>query len=236
MPTFDLFGDLTEQEQQALEDRKAKTKDALMQKINQMPTDRSKRSMTENRLIFSQRKTDFLVPQVAANVLSSEECQSILSFCKKTEIEWTTERHSAFATTDIPIRTNELAYLEPLITERLMERLGEHYDFKKQDLLFRDIFLVKYSEDAQRGLGMHSDGCLFSLTLLISKPEDFEGGGTYFSSINDIVYLNQGDCAYHDARVMHRAIDITKGERYVLVGFIDTADTIDKDLRNLQHS
>ena len=44
-----------------------------------------------------------------------------------------------------------------------------------------------------------------------------------------MIHLNQGDCAHHDGTVKHSGVSITKGERYILVGFIDTIDTIEKD-------
>jgi hypothetical protein len=56
------------------------------------------------------------------------------------------DRHSVFATTDIPIRSNaDLQFLEPLVKERLFSELASHYRFNASDLEFRDIFLVKYT-------------------------------------------------------------------------------------------
>ncbi|EIE89226.1 hypothetical protein G6F46_004633 [Rhizopus delemar] len=230
--SFDLFGEISNEEQQKLEERKKIFESNFNEKILRLPQDPSKRSMTENRMIFCHKKEAFQTPGTATKVLSASECNKILEICKQQE-SWTKARHSAFATTDIPIRSNgQLDYLEPLMKSRLFDRLATHYGFKPSDLGFRDIFLVKYSAEEQRGLGLHADGCLFSITLLISHPDDFEGGGTYFASIDQVVHLGQGDCAYHDARVMHSGMEITKGERYVLVGFIDTADTIEKDQNN----
>lgn len=228
--SFDLFGDLSAEEQLDLSNRQKVFQQNLQTKIDSLPQDPTQRSMAENRMVFThERSTCFGKPGIHPNLLSSTECQAILNTCAQ-QTEWTTDRHSAFATTDIPIRSNHhLQYLEPLVKFRLFPELAGHYKFKVQDLEFRDIFLVKYSTNAQKGLKLHTDGCLFSLTLLISHPNDFEGGGTYFASIDKVVHLNQGDVAYHDARVKHSGIDITKGERYILVGFIDTLDTIEKD-------
>ncbi|KAI9485491.1 MAG: hypothetical protein EXX96DRAFT_545294 [Benjaminiella poitrasii] len=242
MPTstidsFDIFGEVTPEEQRLLQTRQEQFKQHVATKIAHLPSDPSQRTMQQNRFVFSQiRRDEFSKPARHCQLLSRAECQSILAICAK-QSDWTTDRHSAFATTDIPIRTDrQLQSLEPLVKERLFPELAQHYGFKADDLDFRDIFLVKYAATGQKGLRMHTDGCLFSITVLISHEDDFEGGGTYFKSIDDIVYLKQGDSAYHDAHVMHSGVDITKGERYVLVGFIDTLDTIEKDKRAMLRS
>ncbi|GAA5817806.1 hypothetical protein MFLAVUS_011363 [Mucor flavus] len=232
MDTFDLFGELSTKEQADLEARQKTLQQNIQDKLNALPQDPLKRTMAENRTIFThQRQSLFSKPGIHRQLLTPTECQNILQVCEQQK-EWTTDRHSAFATTDIPIRSNtQLAYLEQVVKDRLFPELALFYHFKQNDLEFRDIFLVKYSAIAQTGLKIHTDGCLFSLTLLISDPNDFEGGGTYYQSIDKVIHLNQGDVAYHDARVMHSGIDITKGSRYILVAFIDTVDTIEKDKR-----
>ncbi|KAI8098385.1 uncharacterized protein B0P05DRAFT_9468 [Gilbertella persicaria] len=231
---FALFGETTQEEQNILDKRQQQYKRDLEYRLASLSTDPHERSMSENRLVFNyRRQSHFGEPGIQHNLLSLEECQHVLQSVPHNA--WTTARHSAFATTDIPIRTNpQLEYLEPLIKRRLFPVLSKHYGFKPNDLGFRDVFLVKYDAQKQKGLRLHTDGCLFSLTLLISHPNDFEGGGTYYQSIDRILYLEQGDCAYHDAHVMHSGVDITKGTRYILVGFIDTLDTIQKDNKALR--
>ncbi|CAO3640787.1 unnamed protein product [Mucor hiemalis] len=232
MTPFDLFGEITAEEQSELDLRQKRFEDKVKKELDALPNDPLQRTMAENRLVFThERQKLYGKPGIHTQLLTVAECQDILDICSK-QTEWTTNRHSAFATTDIPIRTNpELLHLESLVKQRLFPELASHYGFKVSDMEFRDIFLVKYSASKQRGLKIHTDGCLFSLTLLISDPKDFEGGGTYYKSIDKVLHLNQGDVAYHDARVMHSGIDITKGTRYILVGFIDTIDTIEKDRR-----
>lgn len=183
--SFDLFGEISKEEQCELDNRQKEHKQNIKNKLDALPIDPQKRSMSENRLVFThQRQILYGKPGIHTQLLSTTECQDILNVCAK-QTEWTTDRHSAFATTDIPIRTDpQLQYLEPLVKQRLFPELADHYGFKIFDLEFRDIFLVKYSVSAQKGLKIHTDGCLFSLTLLISDPKDFEGGGTYYQSID----------------------------------------------------
>ncbi|KAL9558738.1 hypothetical protein MBANPS3_000785 [Mucor bainieri] len=225
--SFDLFGDLSQEEQRNLDERRDHLNKEVEERISNLSPDPQQRTMAESRLVFSRAQAGEMDrPGLHCQLLSQNECQHVLDTCRL-ETEWTTDRHSAFATTDIPIRNHDqLAFLEKLIKARLFDELADHYGFKANDLEFRDIFLVKYSANGQKGLRLHTDGCLFSLTLLISHQDDFQGGGTYYSSID-----KQGDAAYHAARVMHSGIDITQGERYILVGFVDTVDTIAKDKR-----
>ncbi|KAI8997293.1 hypothetical protein BDB01DRAFT_830892 [Pilobolus umbonatus] len=229
--SFELFSDITEEENTQLEERRHRWNQSLANKIASIATQPNKKTLTEKRLQFKYYESQgkYLNPVLKKGVLTREECDEVLSLCS-TSTEWTKERHSAFPTIDIPIRHNpSLQYLESLVKSRLFTAISTHYGFEEHDIDFRDIFLVKYSMDAQQGLTLHTDGCLFSITLLISHEDDFEGGGTYYASIDSILHLNQGDCAYHAGNVMHSGVNIRRGERYILVGFIDTVDTLEKD-------
>lgn len=76
---------------------------------------------------------------------------------------------------------------------------------------------------------MHTDGCLISFNILLNPQSEFEGGGTLFEGIDAPVEISQGDCVVHDAHIKHGGMDITRGTRLILVGFVDTVDTITKD-------
>ena len=53
---------------------------------------------------------------------------------------------------------------------------------------------------------------------------DFEGGGTFFEHLATTVQLGRGDCLAHSGRVRHGGAAVTKGERIVLVGFVDVVE------------
>ncbi|KAI8137469.1 hypothetical protein BJV82DRAFT_646841 [Fennellomyces sp. T-0311] len=227
---FHLFDDFSSDEEAINNERHKRMQESLANKLSSFSNDPVKRSTQENRIVYNNKRLlSFQTPQKAEHLLSSMECDAVLKQCRELN-DWTTTRHSAFPTTDIPIRNTPLEYLVDMVRTRLFPRLAASYGFHPtRDLDFRDVFLVKYAADAQRGLKMHTDGCLVSFNVLISHQDDFRGGGTYFASIDSDVQLEQGDCVFHDARIMHRGIDITQGERYILVGFVDTVDTIIKD-------
>jgi predicted 2-oxoglutarate/Fe(II)-dependent dioxygenase YbiX len=83
-----------------------------------------------------------------------------------------------------------------------------------------DLFVVKYKHDEQKYLEIHTDVSMFSFNILLSDQKDFEGGGTYFED-GITTFLEQGDMLIHSGRTKHSGKSITKGVRYVLVGFLD---------------
>ncbi|CAO3636020.1 unnamed protein product [Cunninghamella blakesleeana] len=243
--------------------------------------------MRENSWVFAQQKRvqpKLIQPFIQPNILSLKECQYIVDSLIPQQLKqsWTTYRHSAFPTIDIPIKTTPcLQYLIPILYERLIEPIiAPYYGFAPLQLGFRDVFLVLYDADhqgpfAQTGLAPHTDGSLISFNILINSPNDYEGGGTFFyvesseSSLNPsssnntttnsntttnnnntkgnnnmetkkgtlIKPSNTGDCVIHCGKTMHQGVDITKGKRMIIVGFIETFETIENDqsttLRNM---
>ncbi|OLY81489.1 Procollagen-lysine,2-oxoglutarate 5-dioxygenase 2 [Smittium mucronatum] len=138
---------------------------------------------------------------------------------------WYSSRHSAFPTVDFPVEKlsvniQKLVYrqLDYVIKKFISENTGIRSDF----LVYRDLFIVKYSEDSQRGLVLHSDGCLISFNILLNNSEMFSGGGTFFEEFKKSFAGVQGTALVHDSSLMHSGIDITNGCRYILVGFVDT--------------
>ncbi|KAF7731506.1 hypothetical protein EC973_009270 [Apophysomyces ossiformis] len=233
---FDLFGDLSQAEALELAQRRQSAKERQDEYFDQLPADASDRSIAENRKLFHHRckRGQFDLHEIVSQVFSPAECDNILKIVSQLEGDkgWTTKRHSAFPTTDIPLlmdKNGPLWYLVEQVKTRLFGKLARHFGFQPSDLSFRDFFLVKYSADAQAGLAMHTDGCLISFNILINTPNEFEGGGTYFASTNEVVHIQQGDCVFHSAKIMHQGMPVSLGQRFILVGFVDTVDTVAKD-------
>ncbi|ORY94201.1 hypothetical protein BCR43DRAFT_496039 [Syncephalastrum racemosum] len=223
---------LTPEEEEFLEERRRRIRQQQEVALNRLPDDPNQRSTRDNRRIFGfYRQQRFIQPMVWPQCLAPAEADAIVQQCK--DLAWDTSRHSAFATTDVPLLREAcpplLQHVAPRIRTVVLPRLASHFGFRLEDLAFRDLFIVKYTAEGQSGLKLHTDGCLFSFNILLNCPTQFDGGGTFFESTQQVVQPDQGDCVYHDARIQHRGVDITRGERYILVGFVDTADTIQKD-------
>ena len=142
---------------------------------------------------------------------------------------WTTRRHTRYVTCDLPVSliTGLAAEVFALLEAQLMPAVSGMYGLHKPSLSMRDVFVVKYdaTEEGsgfQRGLEMHEDGSEFSFNALLSNPADFSGGGTRFEGLygGEPVQVGRGEALVHAGSMRHEGVQITSGQRYVLVGFL----------------
>ena len=96
---------------------------------------------------------------------------------------------------------------------------GEDGDGKDKDKVG---FVVR--DRAQASLPLHRDGSLLSFNILLNNAAAFDGGGTYFELLDTTYRGQQGDAVIHSGRLRHAGAEVTRGERYVLVGFVDVVD------------
>ncbi len=153
------------------------------------------------------------------------------------------DRHVSFATCDFPV--DECEELETFLDStdlntRLFDKFAELYGIEADDLAFDDLFVAYYqakngdtSDNIMDRLELHRDGSLFSVSLLLNPPDEFEGGGTFYDALRDepvsgilceggaIRPERAGDAVLHCGKILHGADVVTKGRRVVLVGFID---------------
>ena len=84
---------------------------------------------------------------------------------------------------------------------------------------YDDLFVVKYEAKKQKELLRHFDGGSVSFMIALSDSNDYDGGGTKFDCLEETLHLEVGDIVLFDANLYHKGIEITKGTRYLLVGF-----------------
>lgn len=154
---------------------------------------------------------------------------------------WSTRRHRAYATTDLPL--NAVPAIDGWVRNSLRSRvlsaiavrhgwLPRRFDNEacpeRADarLAFRDLFCVQYSAapGCQNSLDLHRDGSIISFNILLNSPSCFDGGGTFIEDDDMVYIINQGDCFVHSGKLRHAGAPITRGERYVLVAFVDVLD------------
>jgi predicted 2-oxoglutarate/Fe(II)-dependent dioxygenase YbiX len=147
--------------------------------------------------------------------------------------QWHTSRHTAHATTDLPAAELPMEQYRLLVAQveaRVFPKLALHYNRDSpadggavRSYSFRDLFFVKYEvrKGEQTSLAVHADGSLLSFNLLLNRPQEFEGGGTFFERTGNTYALGQGDVLLHCGRLRHAAAPITAGRRLLLVGFVD---------------
>ena len=90
------------------------------------------------------------------------------------------------------------------------------------------VLIAKYNAtDGTAQSDVHVDDALLALTIALSPPEDFTGGGTYFEHLNTTVDMGQGHVTLRPGSVRHAGAPIESGVRYVLGGFIAIDDKVE---------
>ena len=54
--------------------------------------------------------------------------------------------------------------------------------------------------------------------MLLNDPSDFDGGGTEFEAMGTLG-ASLGEALVFNGQLMHRAVPVTRGQRWVLSGF-----------------
>lgn len=185
----------------------------------------------EPRVCLSSPSLDGRVFQIDG-VFTAAECATILRAVHKAALYrgWNRMRHGQVPTTDLPLAAlgDECeAWVRAAVFQKVLRPLMPFYvpassTLMPEHLEFHDLFVVRYSaaHGEQRELQPHEDGSLFSFNLLLCDPNDFDGGGTYFEATKRTVHAPQGGAIGHGGAVRHSGLAITRGERYLLVGFV----------------
>ena len=165
----------------------------------------------------------FLQRFILNNIYSQDTCNWIISESElyaKENGGWTTNRHNKYPTTDIPIDNIKSIFKYVLGTiPNIMTKIYKSYCMSESiSINIVDLFIVKYEKDSQNKLEIHTDGSFITFSIMLSSSKDYEGGGTEF---NDGIqtFLEQGDILVHSGYVKHSGLEVTKGTRYILVGF-----------------
>jgi hypothetical protein len=169
-----------------------------------------------------------LLHKTKGRILSSEECRRIVDEAERlaADMGWTTSRHGNYPTTDIPIveLPETLKFLRRALVERIYPLLTAQFGEFLPDaskLRVADGFIVKYdAEGGQTELKPHRDGSVVSFNIALNPSSDFDGGGTWFDSLNDAVRINEGQIVTHASGILHGGHGITRGKRYILVAFV----------------
>ena len=161
-------------------------------------------------------------------LLSVEECvglaRQVTAFTSSHG--WLSDRHRGYATTDV--RSAKMprvdAWVREHVSARLFPTLASRFGFALSSFRFRDLFFVYYDGDtpgAQNSVGPHRDGSVLSFNVLLNDAAAFDGGGTWFDHTQRTHHIGQGDVLVHSGKLRHAGMPITRGKRFILVGFVD---------------
>jgi hypothetical protein len=161
-------------------------------------------------------------------LLTKEKCDELIATSEQwvkdnQNGQWDTKRHEYYPTTDIPV--NKLPYYQELsdvVKAKIFPEISKNFMFPVSALSLQDFFIIKYDAKAQHKLDWHRDVSLISFNFCLNS--DFEGGGTRFQMLNETVRINAGEVVMHSGKVLHAGNDVTKGIRYIVVGFVRVDD------------
>jgi hypothetical protein len=164
-----------------------------------------------------------------APIFTPEECRMIIDEAewKAEDMGWTTNRHGNYPTTDLPIieLPMTLDFLRLALVERIYPLLRTQFGMYLPDggrnLRVADGFVVKYDANGgQTELRPHRDGSVLSFNIALNPMNEYDGGGTWFSSIDDPVRIDVGEMVTHSSSLLHGGHGITSGRRYIMVCFV----------------
>lgn len=190
--------------------------------------------MLRNIMISKIKNNTYLYNHILfKNVISNYLCDFIINESEEYALKnisnenydgWMRTRHKNYPTTDLPIKNIDTLFIlvNNIIKYDIFPLIEKSYNVNKYFLECNDIFIVKYIDNKQNMLEKHKDGCAFSFNILLNSENNFEGGGTIiFENDKDILVKNiKGGLLLHSGQVFHSGNIITKGIRYILVGFI----------------
>jgi hypothetical protein len=174
--------------------------------------------------------------------LDPELCVSLIrdaERCSEFRGGWRTKRHNSYPSTDLDMFNDFPAYVSVHLLKQLLHVQATVKQFYKipaaLHMCIKDLFIARYSCDAQAGLNTHLDGTTFSFVINLSSPEDYGGGGTEFPDISpnianspesqlsrQVVRLDQGEIIiFPGGLVPHGACSVSHGIRYILAGFVE---------------
>jgi superkiller protein 3 len=181
---------------------------------------------------FRSSKGDELIRVTTEPLLTSEECDGII---------FLVEEHFQGNWTKLPSGRYEIAgswikdvptvkeKFNTLLKEKLFPSLASLFpDVVRDasDLRIQSAYIFKYTPESGEKTDMHMDSSLLSFTILLNDPQEFEGGGTFYESLGthgEVIHMQKGEVCFRPAGLRHRGQPITRGQRYVIGGFVTVA-------------
>ena len=81
---------------------------------------------------------------------------------------------------------------------------------------------------------VHIDSGLLSFTIALNAPSAYDGGGTWFESVDKLVEMPQGHVTFRPGHVRHQGKPLTRGTRYMIGGFIMREDVVEHGRRSIE--
>jgi len=175
----------------------------------------------------------------STNVLTNADSSNIIKMAEEhaeAHGGWQTDRHHMYKTTDIDLRNapHLLEFCNQKLESRIIPTLGKLFNVPLSQLEIDDLFVVKYkcgdseSNKSQTSLAPHRDDSVLSFVILLNSSNSFDGGGTEFVNFRPphvAAPKQQGTMVSFCGQMLHAGKQITRGERYILAGFVRVNDS-----------
>ncbi len=82
--------------------------------------------------------------------------------------------------------------------------------------------VLRYSAEGgckHTGVELHHDKCSLTANIMMSRSNDYVGGGTYFPDAKATVKLEFGEFLIHPGNLVHAGVDIVQGTRTLMILF-----------------
>lgn len=166
---------------------------------------------------------------VTPNMVSSSTCYQLTEWAEEyangKDDGWTTSRHYAVPTTDIPVHTvpKLLDWFVNWMEFHVAPLLRAQFEPTDNNRFYvHDAFLVRYQDAAKSSshfLPLHFDESTHSMVLALN--DGFDGGGTYFYKFDKTITPTTGSLiTFRGNQLLHGGNVVTRGVRYVLAVFL----------------
>jgi len=174
-------------------------------------------------------------------MIEPSTCQKLIQIATSSG-KWTTGRHYAVPTNDIPVHEvpEMLDWFYPFMENEIQPLLKEQFDVtvastlvyapqtskrnqqiqQEQRFYVHDAFFVRYQGGGETNhLPCHLDECTHSFVVCLN--DDFEGGGTYFHDHDTVLSPKVGEVVtFKGDSLRHGGDAVTSGTRYIIAVFL----------------
>lgn len=173
------------------------------------------------------KKIDFSLPKFIQRIIKEtfyqrEVCEWIINECDNYASlngGWNAFRHKSYSNSVLTINNIQNVFNFIIVSFKYIAEIIKTTYCLDDKCIFNinNLFIVKYEEGQQNNIELHNECCL-TVNILLSDPQDFQGGGASFEDgITSII--KRGDMIIHKSNITHTNVTI-KGTRYVLMIFM----------------
>lgn len=190
----------------------------------------ARRGNTDLEVNFS-RHLFYVGDEIArTSFLSCEACDEVVRLAEEHALlhgGWTQDDPQEYSQTTTDLEVDRIPSLRAfLLRAKFVPALQSFcmQVFNQSLMAMDDVFIVRYTLESQTALELHTDAGDISFMVALSHPGiDYDGGGTFFEKMDDVVMLQKGEMILFNAKLFHSGVPVTYGRRYLLVGFCYTS-------------